>query len=319
MGVVYSATELATGQEVAIKALAAKAFSTANLRRFRREAETAASVKNRHLCIVHHLGVEAGRPFIVMERLRGETLRQRLKDGGPLSATDTVSIMIQLLEGLSAAHGAGILHRDIKPSNIFLTSPAGAAPVVKLIDFGLAKLLPATAWTPRTDMPLDEMSAITTTDVIPGTPFYLAPEQISGARDLDERVDVWACGLTFFEMLAGRRAYDAASHTAMAASILLKSLPPLTSFRSDVPATFDRVLTKALTRDRNDRFPSAAAFRGALVDAWARFRTEGVVRGEQLRKFRGVPKPAKPAARAHEVGGDDATLIDVDIQFDPDG
>lgn len=211
MGVVHAATELSTGREVAIKALNATAFTTENLRRFRREAQMAASVKHRHLCAVHYLGVEAGTPFIVMDRLVGETLRRRLRETGAMAAADAVTIMLQLLDALSAAHSAGVLHRDIKPANIFITAPRGEPPAIKLIDFGLAKLIPTTAWRPRPEAPSEELSAITATDVIPGTPFYLAPEQVAGSRDLDGRVDVWAAGLTFYEMLTGQRAYDAPS------------------------------------------------------------------------------------------------------------
>jgi serine/threonine-protein kinase len=171
MGVVYAAIEIETGHEVALKALNATAMTTENLRRFRREAQTAASIKHRHVCAVRYLGVEAGTPFIVMERLLGETLRRRLTEMGRTSASDAVTIMIQVLEGLSAAHGAGVLHRDIKPANIFITTPRGDSPVVKVIDFGLAKMIPTTAWKPRPEAPDEELSAITTTDVIPGTPF----------------------------------------------------------------------------------------------------------------------------------------------------
>jgi len=317
MGVVYAALELETGREVALKALSATAFTTENLRRFRREAQTAASVKNRHLCEVHYLGVEAGTPFIVMERLFGETLRRRLTEAGPTSASDAVTIMIQLLEGLAAAHGSGVLHRDIKPANIFITTPRGEPPVVKVIDFGLAKLIPTTSWKPRPEAPPEELSAITTTDVIPGTPFYLAPEQVSGTRDLDGRVDVWAAGLTFHEMLTGRRAYDAPSYVALVSSILLRPLPPLSAFRDDLPEGLDTVLAKAIAKNRADRFPTAAAFRAALVAEWARFRTAGVVRGEQLRKYR-PEAPTLPFTEELELTQQDMTEVNVHVEFDPD-
>jgi eukaryotic-like serine/threonine-protein kinase len=316
MGIVYAATEIETGRDVAIKALTREAFTKTNLRRFRREAQTATSVKHRSLCEVFYLGVEAGTPFIVMERLQGETLRERVLHTGPLSATDAVSVMIQVLDGLAAAHAAGVLHRDIKPANIFFTTPRGAPPKIKIIDFGLAKGLPTSPMSIRPPKQDEGHSTITTTDVVPGTPQYLAPEQVAGARDLDERVDIWAAGLLFYEILVGRRAYEGASYAALATSILLRPPPPLSSIRADVPNTFDDVLRTALAKDREARFPSAGAFRAALVEAWARFRTKGVERHEQLRKFRGeaLTLPARD-----EIGGDDATEIDVDVEFDPDG
>ena len=315
MGVVYAAIEMETGREVALKGLHARAFTTENLRRFRREAQTAASVKNRHLCAVYYLGVEAGTPFIVMERLAGETLRRRLTEAGPVSASDAVTIMIQLLDGLEAAHVAGILHRDIKPANIFIITPRGESPVIRVIDFGLAKLIPTAVWKPRPEAPTEELSAITTTDVIPGTPFYRAPEQVSGTRDLDGRVDVWAAGLTFFEMLAGRRAYDAPSFVTLVPKILLLPLPLLSSLRDDLPASFDPILAKAIAKNRDERYPTAGAFRSALIAEWARVRVAGVVRGEQLRNYR--PEPPAPL-RAEEVSREEMTDVNVEVAFEPD-
>ena len=230
--------------------------------------------------------MDGGAPYIVMDRLEGETLRRRLLDTGPLSAADAVSVMLQLLEGLTAAHAVGVLHRDIKPGNIFITTPRGAPPSIKIIDFGLAKLLPVSTWTPRESMAAEDMSAITTTDVVPGTPMYLAPEQINGQRDLDERVDVWAAGLTFYEMLLNRRAFSGSSYVALAHDIVLTNLPSVSSQRSDLPGGFDRLFAKALAKHREHRFTTAAQFRGALLDEWSRFRTAGVIRGEQLRKPR---------------------------------
>ena len=280
MGVVYGAVEVATNAEVAIKVLGASAVSPQNIRRFRREAQTAASVVHRRCCQVLGVGVDGGAPYIVMERLEGETLRRRLIETGPVSAADAVAIMLQMLEGLSAAHAAGVLHRDIKPGNIFVTTPRGAPPSIKIIDFGLAKLLPASAWTGRgpTDDE-EEVSAITTTDVVPGTPMYLAPEQINGQRDLDERVDVWAAGVTFYEMLLNRRAFSGSSYVALANDIVFKTLPAVSSLRSDVPASFDRLLARALAKHRDRRFASAGAFREALLAEWASFRAAGVIRG----------------------------------------
>jgi serine/threonine-protein kinase len=314
MGVVHAAVEISTGREVAIKALNATAFTTENLRRFRREARTAASVKHRHVCAVHYLGVEAGTPFIVMERLTGETLRRRLSETGPTSAADAITIMLQLLEGLSVAHAAGVLHRDIKPGNIFITTPRGDSPAIKIIDFGLAKLLPATAWKPRPEVPPEELSAITTTDVIPGTPFYLAPEQVAGSRNLDERVDVWAAGLTLYEMLSGKRAHDAPSYVDLVSEILLRPLPPLSSFRSDLPVGLDAVLDRAIAKDRANRYSNAKAFRAALTAEWALFRTAGVTRGRALRKHR---PEALTLPAIEEASREEMTEVNVHVEFDP--
>jgi eukaryotic-like serine/threonine-protein kinase len=311
MGEVYAATDVTTGLDVAIKALGVQAFSTENLRRFRREAQTAASVTNRHLCEVHHFGIADGTPFIVMERLRGETLAQRVAEAGPLAASEAVAIMMQLLDGLSAAHDAGILHRDVKPANVFVITPRGAATLIKVIDFGLAKRLPQTGAVASDD----ETTMITRMNMIAGTPAYLAPEQLAGARDLDPRVDVWAAGATFYEMLVGRPLFEALSYAQLAMSILREPFTLASSLRPDLPAGLDRVLALALAKDRGERFPTAAAFRAGLVAEWARHRTEGVARGERLRKFRGPPKP-KPGA--NEVGAEDVTELDVHVEFEPE-
>ena len=310
MGTVYSAVDLHTGAEVAVKFLKAQFLSATDLRRFRREAQTALTVKHRHLCNVHYLGVDQGTPYIVMELLAGETLRRRIADTGPLSPADAVTVMIQVLEGLSAAHAMRVIHRDIKPGNIFVTTPRGSPPSVKVIDFGLAKLIAPGAMKPRATTSDGEDTAITSTDVTPGTPFYMSPEQVAGVRDLDERVDVWAAGLTLYELLLGRRPYD-----ALAQSLVSAPLPPLSSVRADLPVGFDAVLAKALQKRREDRYASAAEFRTALVELWARHRTAGVARGERLRKFRPEAKTIPCVEELAE--GEEATELDISIEFDP--
>lgn len=312
MGVVYSAVEAATRTEVAIKVLSASATTPQNVRRFRREGQTASAVLHARCCRILGVGMEGASPYIVMERLEGETLRRRLSETGALSAADAVSVMLQLLEGLTAAHAVGVLHRDIKPGNIFITTPRGAAPSIKIIDFGLAKLIPQTAWAPRSSEPPEELSAITTTNVVPGTPMYLAPEQVNGQRDLDERVDVWAAGLTFHEMLLNRRAFSGASYAALAHDIVLTKLGSISAQRKDLPVGFDRIFAKALAKHRDQRFATAAKFRDALLDEWSRFRTAGVIRGEQLRK----PRVTVPDAGDGEQS---ETEINVPIHFEPDG
>lgn len=316
MGVVWSATDLETGLEVAIKALVAEAYTAENLRRFRREAQSAAALENRYVCAVHHLGVFGGAPFIVMERLRGEPLAQRLDETGALPASEAVSIMLQLLEGLAAAHDAGVLHRDVKPANVFITTPRGTTTSIKIIDFGLARRL-------RRVTDTDEVTNITKLNTIPGTPAYLAPEQFAAVRDLDQRVDVWAAGATFYEMLVGRPAFAGPEFPVLASRILREPFEPACSIRPELPPGLDRVLAVALAKDRRERYPSAAAFRDALLSEWARHRTEGVARGEKLRAYAGKAGPparasARPRRAVDEVGAEDFTELDVHIQFDPE-
>lgn len=313
MGSVYAALDVATGRELALKALNPTAFTSTNLRRFRREADASVAIRHKHLCRVEYLGVDQGRPFIVMERLHGETLRTRLRETGPPSVGDAVSIALQLLDGLAVAHEAGLMHRDVKPGNVFVTSDRGKRPFIKLIDFGLAKVVP-----PRGFHDDDGSNEITGMDAIPGTPFYMTPEQLCGARDIDQRVDVWAVGLTFFEMLVGHRLYDSESYESLAAAILFQPAPVISQLRADVPPAFDTIFARALAKDRDERYRTAAEFRDALVDVWSKERVLALTRGEvllypnrPLQRGEGAPQggvreplqsPASPAFAKPTVG-----------------
>ncbi len=276
MGCVYAALDLETGREVALEGLTSAASTRSNRRRLQREADAATPVRHRSVCEVYGLEHHGGAPFVVMERLRGETLRDRLRDLGALTMDDAIAIAFQLLDGLGAAHAAGFLHRDIKPGNIFLTSPRGAAPTVKLIDFGLARRLPTRA---RTD------DLITDPDAIPGTPSYMAPEQIAASPELDGRVDVWATGLVLYEMLIGRRAFERASPVEMARKICRENPPAPSSMRCDLPAKIDDVIACAIAKDRRARFPSAGHMHAALLDACVRHYASGIPPAPK-RKFR---------------------------------
>jgi serine/threonine-protein kinase len=287
MGVVYDGIDGADGKPVAIKVVK-RNISKEMLARFQFEATTAAKVRHRHLCIVHHMGVsEEGLPFLVMERLTGETIRKRLARVKRFSAADTVAVGVQLLEALAAVHAAGVLHRDVKPANIIITTPDSATPLVKLIDFGLARLL-------RSIEGATQQREITRVGVIPGTPAYLTPEQLRGERDLDEGVDVWGAALTIFEMLTGFHAFKAATREELARNIVTAPLPPLTSFVNDVPRELEIVLEKALARRRSERWRTATEFRQALVEAWARHRIAAVRRGSDLLAGKGVEIDMEP-------------------------
>ena len=252
MGAVYEATDLETGAAVALKALPRGAYDAANLERLRAEANAATAVRSDYVCRVFYLWVDRGVPFIVMERLRGQTLRERLRGGGGGGRPDLeecVTITAQLLRALEATHAAGLVHRDVKPSNVFLLE--GETTRVKLIDFGLAKH----------EVDRDDPSAI------PGTMQYLAPEQLLGAG-IDQRVDVRAAGLILYEVLTGRRAFGGATAADIVQRVVLEEPPRLAAARPDVPPIFDDVLAMAVARDRARRFATARAFRTALETAW---------------------------------------------------
>lgn len=324
MGTVYAAIDLETRREVAIKALNPRALTGENLKRFRREAATAAAVRHPTVCQVEHVGLELGAPFIVMEKLEGESLARRLRDTGRLPVADAIGITLQLLEALDAVHQHGIVHRDVKPGNVFLTSPRGAPPTVKLVDFGLAKTMPKVRL--RNLRPAaQETTSVTRTNVVPGTVHYLSPEQLGGARDLDERVDVWAAGITLYEMLAGHRPFLGDALEVLAPQIALSDPAPLSATRADVPREIDDVLTVALAKDRARRFPSAASFHNALASVWAAHRAAGVARGARLfldahrsaasalgASRASEPRNASDAAR----DSDEVTGVSVDVHVD---
>ncbi|HEY8074013.1 MAG TPA: serine/threonine-protein kinase, partial [Labilithrix sp.] len=208
MGIVYEATDVVTRQRVAVKVL--KKVTVENVRRLQREAEIGKAFANDYVRRVYDYGVERDSPYLVMELLEGEPLSARVRASGGLAAGDAIAVGLQLLEALDAAHAVGIMHRDVKPANVFVTSAPGKPLATKLFDFGLARKIRPTPRDvePSEDAPEEDTDTnITATGIVPGTPRYLTPEQLSGARDLDARVDVWAAALTLYEALAGKPAY----------------------------------------------------------------------------------------------------------------
>jgi serine/threonine-protein kinase len=292
MGVVFEAIDVETGDPVAVKVLHPNDATSETLRRFQREARAANALRHPNICQVFGFGkLGSGSPYLVMERLRGETLRSRMRDQGKLPVGDAVAVTLQLLEALTVAHARGVLHRDVKPSNIFAISRRGDAPVVKLIDFGLVKLMPT--WT-RPNTPDDHGDyTITKTGVVAGTPHYLSPEQINGSRNIDEQADVWATGVVFYEMLTGHRAFDGANYQILAASILLDQPASIDLYRSEVPPELQRIVMRALAKPRDERYANAAQFRHALLTAWAPICAQNIARGRLLRKGQN-PTPQGP-------------------------
>lgn len=281
MGAVYGVDDIVSGGSYALKLLRRTALSRENRRRFRREISAAARVRHPHLVQVIAHGTHNHSPFLVMEKLHGETLQARIQREGALPVVDCVVIMLQLLDALSAVHGAGFLHRDVKPSNVFLCD-RGAKDVhdVRLIDFGLARVLRPGVITPIGDGDESgdgENTGLTATGVIPGTPAYLAPEQVVGARDLDQRVDVWAAGLVLYEMLCGHRVFANRVFDELVKDIVYSEVPPASvRAKSQLPENFDALLRQAMARARDDRFATANAFRTALVAVWSRYRALGL-------------------------------------------
>jgi eukaryotic-like serine/threonine-protein kinase len=260
MGAVYEAENMALGRSVAVKVLhPAQARKKIAVKRFHQEARSAGRIGHPNICEVYDLGtLDDGSPYLVMERLIGETLAERIQSEGGLPFDDVIEIVTQVLSGLVAAHEKGIVHRDIKPENIFLTKRVGCPPLVKLLDFGVSKMISPVQSEKEEDLDL------TRTGMVMGTPFYMSSEQARGERNLDARVDLYACGVILYEALTGRRPFTAANYNALLLQILTTNPRPARELRPALPLGFDEVLDKSLARSRDDRFQTAAEFQREL-------------------------------------------------------
>ena len=252
MGEVYQAHDQKLGRDVAVKLLsAALASSEEHLRRFEREARAASALNHPHICTVYDVGQapEAdGRPYLVMELLRGLTLFEVMA-AGPMSVGTVIGLGVQVADALDAAHSAGIIHRDLKPANIFVTARGDA----KLLDFGLAAMMepPESASTDEAASPLTSLGTAV------GTVLYMSPEQALG-DPLDARTDIFSFGVVLYEMLTARRAFEGRSTTAIVDAILHAAPAGLAGDASQIPAPMRRLLQRMMEKRREDR-PSGAA------------------------------------------------------------
>jgi serine/threonine-protein kinase len=262
MGVVLAARHELLGHEVAIKVLGHELQEDAEARvRLLREARAAAKLRSDHVARVFDVGLQPdGAPFVVLEKLEGETLAERLERRGPLPVEDVVRFVLEACEALAEAHHAGIVHRDVKPSNLFVETvavgaAAGRSPRerIKVLDFGIAKA-------PRAA----EFDAQTTTGAL-GSPRYMSPEQMRSTRLVDARTDVWSLGVTTFELLTGAAPFRGDTLPALATSILMDPIPSLRAHRPDVPERLDAIVTRCLAREPNERFADAAELEAALL------------------------------------------------------
>ena len=293
MGLVYKAEDLKLGRRVALKFLPDElANDTVALRRFEREAQTASSLNHTNICTIHEVEEYDGQPFIVMELLEGETLRDSLAtaQSKAVSLDRLLDIAIQICGGLQAAHQKGIIHRDIKPANIFLTTSGQ----VKILDFGLAKLAIATdeAGSEPAEEPPPSCAhsaasgstlaggdaTLTRTGEAMGTAGYMSPEQVRGEK-LDARTDLFSFGLVLYEMAAGQRAFTGETGAVVRDAILNNSPVPVRDLNFSVAAKLVTTIDRALEKDREKRYQSAAEMRADLEQlrsgrqrAWLRNR-----------------------------------------------
>jgi len=262
MGVVYEAEDTELGRHVAIKFLPEQlAESASSLERFKREARAASALNHPHICVVFDIGTHEGRPFLVMERLNGRTLRDLIEPGG-LPVEDVIKLGGQIADALDAAHRAGIIHRDLKPANLFVTERGDA----KILDFGLAKMASGEAG----GSPPDHSTATRAGEVLTeaglplGTFAYMSPEQARG-QAVDARSDLFSLGVVLYEMAAGRRPFDGKTGVDMLVSILHAEPTPPRQLRPDLSPRLEDVILKAVEKDPELRYASAAGLRSDLL------------------------------------------------------
>jgi serine/threonine protein kinase/Tfp pilus assembly protein PilF len=302
MGEVYLAYDTQLRRQVAVKILPAE-FTQNKLRlsRFEREAYAASSLNHPNILTIHEIGQQEGHHFIATEYIEGESLRQQMARSR-VELREVLDVVQQVASALSAAHQAGIVHRDIKPENIMLRQDG----YVKVLDFGLAKLADATVAAKQSEAdseaPTKMRMVHTEPGMVMGTASYMSPEQARGL-DVDARTDIWSLGVMLYEMVAGRLPFEGATTTDVLSMILHREPPSLLLYRKDVPAELERIMEKALAKEKEERYQTA---KDLSVDV-KRLRQRLEVEAELERSI----TPEEEARRASEglsVGSSQAAI-----------
>lgn len=259
MGAVYKAADQVLRRFVAIKLLHPNvARNPSSVERFQREARAAAAIGHPNIIDILDFGLEDKRPYMVMEYLRGRSLSQLIATEGALDIKRACAIATHTLAGLAAAHDRGILHRDLKPANLMLVARFGDRNFVKVCDFGFAALFGGSSGG-------DDGKTLTPERTLVGTPAYAAPERLRGDDRRDPRTDVYSVGVVLFEMLAGQRPFDAPTFAELARKVRNEAPPSLRSLRPEIPEGLERVILRALSKVREDRWTDAEELAAALV------------------------------------------------------
>jgi serine/threonine protein kinase len=287
MGVVVSATHLALDQAVAIKFLRPEACGNATaVARIMREARAVSHMETEHVARVLDCGLAEGTPFLVMELLHGRSLARELTLRGPLTVTEVCDYLVQACDAIGEAHALGIVHRDLKPGNLFLARRRGGVYQIKVLDFGLSKVLTAQA--------IMREASLTDAHSLLGTPLYVSPEQLRSSKEVDVRTDVWSLGLILYQLLTGYTPFYARSIPKLFAQIARDPIQPLRDLRPDVPVGLDAVAQRCLAKASDDRFANAAELGLALAE----FVVPPVAVLDRLRTFAGraIIRSLRPSA-----------------------
>ncbi len=260
MGAVYEGEHVLIKRRVAIKCLHAHyANSPEIVARFHREALAATSIRHPNIVEVTDMGRFAdGAFFMVLEYLEGRDWADDLAKAGPQPLGRVVHIMSQVCDALSAAHEKGIVHRDLKPENVFLCQHGDDPDFAKVLDFGISKMQDGDADPARS-------KGLTRTGIAMGTPYYMAPEQAQGKKDIDHRADIYALGVILFQALTNQYPFDDDSYPMLVVRICTEDAPPVTRFRSDLPAEIEALIARMLAKNPNERPANCAAVKAALT------------------------------------------------------